>query len=196
MSTDGLLKLAVNTVTAPRDVARLLLAARLGREALVTAFALVVVLNALVFGISRALFTDGGVSIAVLDSPTAFMALQGASLGATILALTWAGRGLGGQGSYADIAVLMIWLQALRVLAQAITLLILPVSPLLGGVAVMAATALGVWIAVHFIDEAHALGSLVKSILVLVVGLLGMAIALSILLSAVGITPDRMTGYV
>lgn len=197
MRVDGFLRLAAQSVAAPRDVARLLLSIRPGADALLTGFALVVVLNALVFGLSRLLLPDGGVAGAgFLDSPFAFMALQAATLGATIAALTWAGRGLGGTGGFADLAVVMIWLQALRVLAQAVVLVVMPISAQLGAILVMAASALGVWIAVHFIDEAHALRSVLKAILVLIVGVVGMAIALSIVLSAIGITPDGVTGYV
>ena len=197
MRVDAFLRLAVQSVTAPRDVARLLLSIRPGAEALWTGFALVVVLNALVFGLSRLLLPDGGLTGAeVLDSPFAFMALQAATLAATIAALTWAGRGVGGSGGLADVAVVMIWLQALRVLAQAVVLVVMPISAFLGAVLVMTASALGIWIAVHFIDEAHALRSVLKAILVLVVGIVGMAIVLSIVLSAIGITPDGVTGYV
>ncbi|MGR3495813.1 YIP1 family protein [Citreimonas sp.] len=197
MRVDGFFRLAVQSVTAPREVARLLLSIRPGTDALATGFALVVVLNALVFGLSRLLFPDGGVTGAeVLNNPFAFMALQAATLAATIAALTWAGRGLGGTGGITDLAVVMIWLQALRVLAQAVVLVLMPISQFLGAVAVMVASALGIWIAVHFIDEAHELRSVLKAILVLIVGIFGMAIVLSIVLSAIGITPDGVTGYV
>ncbi len=81
-------------------------------------------------------------------------------------------------------------------LAQAVVLVLMPISQFLGAVAVMVASALGIWIAVHFIDEAHELRSVLKAILVLIVGIFGMAIVLSIVLSAIGITPDGVTGYV
>lgn len=52
MTLVGFLRLAFNTVSAPRDVARLLLAMNLPSQALWLAFALVIVLNTLVFSVS------------------------------------------------------------------------------------------------------------------------------------------------
>ncbi len=196
MTLNGFLTLALQSVTAPRDVARLLLSTRLSAEALATAFALVVVLNAIVFSASGILMPDAAGMSGILGSPVGFMAMQGTTLAVVIVLLTWTGRAFGGRGGYADVAVLMIWLQALRVLAQAGILVILLGSAVLGGLAVMAVTALGVWIAVHFIDEAHELGSLLKAVLVLVAGVLGMAFALSILLTTLGFTPEGVAAYV
>ncbi|NNU97871.1 YIP1 family protein, partial [Anoxybacillus sp. EFIL] len=52
MTLAGFLRLAVNTVTAPRDVARLLMAMNLPSQALWLGFALVIVLNTLMFSAS------------------------------------------------------------------------------------------------------------------------------------------------
>ena len=67
---------------------------------------------------------------------------------------------------------------------------------LLAGVLTMGATAVGVWIAVNFIDEAHELNGLLRALAVLILGVLAMAFGLSILLTMVGITPEGMTDYV
>lgn len=193
MTADGFLKLAAQSVTAPRDVARLLLSIRLNPEALWTAFALAVVLNGLVFALSAQIMPQASGLPVFLSNPLAFMAMQGASLGATILALTWVGRAMGGTGTVERVAVLLIWLQALRVLVQASLLLILPLSEALGALVQFAASALGVWIVVHFIDEAHELNNLLKSALALVFGVLGMALALSLILSLMGFGPQGLT---
>ncbi|MBV7393655.1 YIP1 family protein [Mameliella sediminis] len=194
MTLDGFLRLAAQSVTNPREVAALLLSIRPNREALWTAFALVVVLNALLF--SASILVDPSSVPPFLSSPVAFLVMQGGALAASILALTWVGRMFGGRAKVEEIALLLIWMQGLRVLVQAATLLLVPVSLSLAGLLTMVATGLGVWIAVNFIDEAHGLGGLLRALAVLVLGMLAMAFAVSILLTLAGVSPEGMSDYV
>tara|TARA_R100000750_G_C2329663_1_gene89663 strand:- start:65 stop:649 length:585 start_codon:yes stop_codon:yes gene_type:complete len=194
VTPEAFLKLALQSVTNPREVAALLLSIRPGREALWTAFALVVVLNALIF--SASLLMDPTGVPTLLSSPVMLLVLQGAALAGSILALTWAGRLFGGKARIEEIALLMIWMQALRILVQGALLLIIPVSLVLAGLGTMAATALGVWIAVNFLDEAHELGGPLRALAVLVLGMFAMAFAVSLLLTLAGVTPEGITGYV
>ncbi|WP_420325608.1 YIP1 family protein [Mameliella sp.] len=190
MTLDGFLKLALQSVTNPREVAALLLSIRPNREALFTGFALVVVLNALLYGLSILLDPTG--APAFIGGPVSFLVMQGLALAATILALTWMGRLFGGRARVEEVALLMIWMQGLRVLVQAATLLVVPLSLALAGLVTMAATALGVWIAVNFLDEAHELRSLLRALAVLVLGMLAMAFAVSLILTLAGVTPEGM----
>ncbi|SMX50109.1 YIP1 family protein [Maliponia aquimaris] len=190
MTLHGYLRLAWQSVTAPREVAALLLSIRPSREALWTAFALVVVLNALVFSISVAL-TPGAAPM-LLSSPAVFLVLQAVALAGSILAFTGIGRLMGGRGHIEEIALLMIWMQGLRVLVQAVVILLAPLSAMLAGVAIMLSTALGVWIAVNFLDEAHDLGGPLRALAVLVLGVLAMAFGLSLLLTLAGVSPEGM----
>ncbi|MBN7784079.1 hypothetical protein JYP51_04055 [Ponticoccus gilvus] len=190
MNPAGILSLAAQTVVSPRDVARLLLSIRPGAEALWTAFALVVVLNTLVFSASHLL---APVPVpGVLANPAVFAAMQAAVLASTIAALTWVGGLFGGTARLRDMALLLIWMQALRVLALALMALVLPLAPVLGTGVFMAITGLGLWILLNFIDEAHGLGSLLKAGAVAGLGLLAMAFALSIVLALAGVDPNGM----
>lgn len=194
MTLDGFLKLALQSVTNPREVAALLLSIRPSREALWTAFALVVVLNALIFSASLLMNPLGVPDF--LSSPVVFMTMQAGALAASILALTWTGRLFGGKARIEEIGLLLIWLQGLRVLVQIALLLIIPLSASLAGLGTMAATALGVWIAVNFIDEAHELGGPLRALAVLVLGMLAMAFAISILLTLAGVSPEGIADNV
>lgn len=194
MTLDGFLRLALQTVTNPREVAALLLSIRPRREALWTAFALVVVLNAMVFSGSLLLDPTGVPSL--LSNPVILLVLQGGALAGIILALTWTGRLFGGKARIEEIALLMIWMQGLRILIQGAMLLVIPISLTLAGLVTMAATALGVWIAVNFLDEAHGLGGPLRALAVLVLGMFAMAFAVSLLLTLAGVTPEGMTDYV
>jgi hypothetical protein len=192
MTVDGFLKLAWQSVTDPRDVARLLLSIRPGPEALWTAFALVVVLNALVFSSTQLLVPPQGPMPFMFGSPVGFIVTQAATLAGMIAAMTWTGRLLGGQGGMADVGILLIWMQGLRVLVQLILLVLMPLSGLLSGLVMMAASGAGLWILLNFIDEAHELGSLGRAAVVLVLGLLGLGFGLTLLLSLSGFNPEGM----
>ncbi|MGP6088882.1 YIP1 family protein [Antarctobacter jejuensis] len=194
MTIDGYLKLALQSVTNPREVAALLLSIRPNREALLTAFGLVVVVNTLVFS-SSVLLAPGTVP-AFLASPMVFLAMQAVVLAGSILGFTGVGRIMGGRGRLEEVALLMIWMQGLRVLVQIALLILTPLSPGLAGLATMAATALGVWILINFLNEVHELGSLIKAVAVMILGVLAMAFALSLLLAFAGVTPEGMTDYV
>mgnify|MGYP003132150875 FL=1 len=195
MTISGFLRLAAQTLTAPQEVARLLLALNLPREVLLTGFALVVVLNALLVGGMQAMGGTAG-AMPLGFGPGVMAALLAMMLAATIFFMTWAGRVVGGTGRMQDVAVLLIWLQALRALAQLGVALVAGLSGALAAILVMAALVAGLWIVVNFLDVAHGLNSPLKAILVLVLATVGLMLALTLLLPLLGITPDRMAGYV
>ncbi|WP_372893596.1 Yip1 family protein [Rhodosalinus sp.] len=179
MTTAALGQLAIETIRDPREAARRLLALDLPRSALWTALALVIVLNAAVYGLSNMLVPPpSDVPMAAL-SPVPFAAFLAAGLIGTIYALWYVGRALGGAGSLDDVMVLLVWLQALRLAVQAALLVLVPLSPVLSSLVVLAAAVIGFWILLNFVDMAHGYGSLLKS--------LG-AVALSVLALALGLT--------
>jgi len=192
----GFLRLAANTVTAPRDVARLLLAMNLPPQVLWIAFALVIVLNTLMFSVSMMLMPGTDAMGPVLASPTVFGAMLAVSVAALIGAVTICGRPLGGQATVGQIAILVIWLQALRVLMQGVVALVGPISVFLSGVVISAATVLGLWIFVNFIDVAHESGSLLRAGLILLLAVVGMMLGLSMVFSLLGISTGGLPGYV
>ncbi|MCC1491651.1 YIP1 family protein [Cognatishimia sp. F0-27] len=191
MTPQAFLSLALQTIMAPRDVARLLLSLNLGKDAVLTAFALVVALNAFVFQLTLIVSPTPGVA-GILAMPVAFAGIQAIVLGATIAAITWCGQAMGGTATMTQVAVLLTWLQALRVAVQAGLLLILPLSNYLAGMVMFVASALGLWILVHFIDEAHGFGRIGKAALVLLLAVTGMVLGLSMILSLSGATVTGM----
>lgn len=188
------LSLALQSITQPRQVARWLIDLRLSREALVTGFALVVVINSLLFGVSVLL--DPAPLPWFLARPAVYGGLQALSLIATLLGLYFGGRVLGGQASVQDITVLVIWMQILRALRQVLLLVLLPISAVLGGFLLSLTSVIGIWIMVSFVDEAHGFSNLLKSLGAIIIGLFGMAVVLSILLILLGIDPSGITANV
>ncbi|WP_439122443.1 YIP1 family protein [Marivita sp.] len=196
MTFAGFLRLAFNTVSAPRDVARLLLAMNLPSQALWLAFALVIVLNTLMFSASMMLVPGDDLFGPVLGSPTVFGAMLAVSVGALIVAVTLCGRPLGGRATYSQIGILVIWLQALRVLMQVVVALLGPISLFLSGIVISAASVLGIWIFVNFIDVAHEMGSLLRAGLILLLAVVGMMLGLSLIFSLLGVSTGGIPGYV
>ncbi|MCR9157118.1 MAG: YIP1 family protein [Rhodobacteraceae bacterium] len=196
MTLAGFLRLAVNTVSAPRDVARLLLAMNLPTQALWLAFALVIVLNTLMFSASLMLVPADDMFGPVLANPTVFGAMLAVSVAALIVAVTLCGRPLGGRAGYAQMAILVIWMQALRVLLQGLVAVVGPLSLFLSGILISAGSVLGIWIFVNFIDVAHETNSLLRAGLVLLLAVVGMMLGLSMIFSLLGVSTGGIPGYV
>ncbi|EPX85030.1 YIP1 family protein [Salipiger mucosus] len=195
MTPAGFLRLAMQTLVAPRDVARLLLSMNLSQEAILTAFGLVVVLNALVVGTMQAAGLGGG-AMPMLAGPVMLVFLLAAALSASILFMTWAGRPLGGTARAQDVALLLVWLQALRALVQVGVALVTVISGGLAALLVIAAMLAGLWITVNFLDVAHGFDNPLKALAVLILGGIGLVFALMFLLSLTGLTPDAMVAHV
>lgn len=179
-------QLAATTVRDPAEAARALLAQPVGRDVLWTALILAAVLNTLLFALSNILLPTPQAFPAFLNAPLAYFALVTMGLIAFIQFLTWVGRLMGGQAGFAEVMVLMVWLQYLRVLVQAAALVLVLIFPLLSLVLVVAATLAGLYILLHFISQAHRLTSLGRAAVVLILTMLAMAVALSVLIALVG----------
>jgi hypothetical protein len=186
MTLNGLFKLAVDSIGQPREVAHLLLAMRPSNTVLMEAFALMVTLNAVLFSLSVLAFPSEVELPVLFKWPFLFAAIQALVLGGTIAALTWTGRLFGGTGRIEDIAVLLIWMQALRVAVQAVMLVLSAVAPAASALLALGASGVGIWILLNFLDEAHGLGGLGKAFAVMFLGILGLGFALAILLTFTG----------
>ena len=196
MTPEAYLRLAWQSVIAPREVAQLLLSLRLGHEALLVSAALVLVLNTALVRAS-ALITPPDPAIApFVEQPLTFFMGLGGILALVALVLTWCGRALGGEGRIEDVGVLMIWLQGLRVLAQIVMLVLVPLAPALALVVSLGASAIGLWILVNFVAEAHRFETLGKAVFVLLLAVTGLALGMSFFFTLIGATASGMNGNV
>ena len=190
MTINGFFRLGAQTLTRPREVAALLVSLNLSREALWTAFALVIVLNALFFGLTQMVVPEGNVLVPVMQDPVMFGISQALTLAALILAITACGRPFDGTATVEQIAILVIWLQAWRAVLQGFVLLIAPASLFVSGIIVTAFTVVGVWIFLHFVDVAHGTSSLWRAGAVLLLAVVGMLLVLSMVFSLLGFSPS------
>ncbi|SDC86722.1 YIP1 family protein [Ruegeria marina] len=187
MTTSELRRLAWMSITDPASAARAVLEMKLERETLWLGFALAVVLNAFLHGLSNLAF--GPMTMPLPGMPISVVgygALMAGGLALTIAAVHRVGRWLGGQGSFQDVMALIVWMQLLLVAVQAVTLVLALTIPLLSALLALAANLVALYVFLHFIDQAHRLGSLMRAVGVLVLSVLAIAFALFILLSLVG----------
>jgi hypothetical protein len=186
MTTAALGELAIETIRDPQGAARRLLALKLPRNVLWTALALVIVLNAAVYGLSNLITPPPAeVPMAAL-APVPFAAFLAAGLIGTILGLWYVGRAIGGTGTLEDVMVLLVWLQALRLAVQAALLVLVPLSPVLSSLVVLAAAVIGFWILLNFVDVANGYGSLLKSFGAIALSVLALALGLTLLVTLFG----------
>ena len=187
-----LLRMARDTVADPRDGAKRLLDLDFPREALWTAFGLVLVLSLLVGGVMEALVgmsEAGGSNLAV-------GLFQGTMMLAAVFAIDRIGRACGGQGDFDGGLTLVVWLMFILLLVQVAQLLsillFLPVIALLLGVA---GIGLFFWLLTNFVAVLHGFSSLGRVFLGVLGAMLGISFALSLLFTMVGLEPTLLLGF-
>lgn len=169
------------SLTDPAGVARTLVGLNLPRNVLWTALLLMAALQSVLFALSNLVMPPEDLLPAVLSSPLRFFMLTAAMLALTVSAIYWVGRLMGGDGAFEDVLVVIVWMQVLRLLVQLVSLVLALAIPQLAVMLLVAASLVGIYILVHFIDQAHRLNSLAKSIGVLVLAMVALVVALSLL---------------
>jgi hypothetical protein len=186
MSVTSFSDLAILTIKNPAEAAQLLLSMNVPREALWTALALVAVLNGLLFDLSNRLVPGPSPLPEMFLMPVLYTILVAVGLFLTIYFLFWTGRLLGGTGSLDDIMLAILWLQGLRLVLMVVVLLFVLVMPLLSALLVFGASLYGLYILLHFVDQAHRLKSLGRSAGVLIASMLVIVLGLTLLVSLFG----------
>lgn len=185
--------LAVETVTAPRDAAERIMAFQPGRDWLWQALLVVVLLNALVFGVGNLISPPPAPLPPMMATPFLFALSMACGLVITVFAVFWTGAWLGGQGRLDDFLVLVTWLQVLRLFVQTVAVPLALVAPGLAVLGLMAVSVLGVWIFVNFIDVAHRFNNLFKAFGAVLLSGLGIVLGLILMLSIIGATSAGFT---
>ncbi|MFC3616503.1 Yip1 family protein [Lutimaribacter marinistellae] len=189
--------LAVTTVTDPASAARQIMAMEFPREVLWLALALAVVLNTTIQAAINVVFPPvDGMLPGVGTGLGAYAAIVGGGLILTIISLHRVGRWMGGQGTFNEVMALMVWMQFLRVVVQAASFVLLLTVPILSALLALAAALLGLYIFLHFIDQAHRLGSIWRAAGVLIVSVFAIAFVLFVLLSLAGAPITGSAAYV
>lgn len=182
----GLLR---ESVTAPRDAARRLIASDPPSEARWIAFALTVVLAAILSHLVRTAFplTDPPAWDALMNTPVKTAALQAVMTLLMAGIATQVGRMFGGQGEFADALLVVVWLQFVLVVFQAIQLVLLALLPPFSMLIGIAALVIFFWLLTQFVAALHGFTSGGRVFLGIVICFILAALLIGSLLVAVGI---------
>ncbi|MCB1368801.1 MAG: YIP1 family protein [Rhodobacteraceae bacterium] len=182
-----LLRLARATLSDPRAGARHIIALNLPRGILMQFYLLELVLSAMssvVFLTLAATPDQGAVPPDVAIFYTAFEGLIGLVIAFGTYRI---GQAFGGSGRFEHAFALIIWTQFILLCFSVLQIGVLVVLPPLTDVVSIAALALFFWLLVNFVAELHGFRSLGLVFVGIIASLVGLAILLSILLSALGL---------
>jgi hypothetical protein len=183
--------LLLRTLRDPQEAARRLLALDIPAEARWIAVLLVAVLAVISLDIALWMVPEAEPSIfSMLANPWLGMPLQVFSILTLAAVMTGAGRPLGGRGAYADALTLVVWIEFVMVVAQAVQIASMLVLPPLSLLVSITSLVLFIWLMVHFTAVLHGLTNLGQVVLALIVGFVAVVVLAAVVLAVLGITPQ------
>lgn len=189
-------QLVRDTLRDPKETATRIMAWNLDRGTLYMALIAVASVNAFLAS-APVILNPGGVDevmraampiLALLERPIMFFVIVAGTLIIMIQALFWAGRAMGGTGEMTEMMALIVWLQALRAVAQVIILLLSLVVPALGGLAALGLQLVAFWLFLHFISAALRFDSLFRAFGLLIAVAAGLFVGLMVILTLMGVS--------
>ena len=181
--------LLVQTIYAPAEAARAVIAMNLPREAAWMALAVAAILNTLVYftNISLVPLPDD-FWLPVIRTPFTYMVASFSLTTVMVFALFWTGRVLGGQGELPALVSLIAWMLCVQSLADVAFLVLFVFLPMLAGLFSLAAGLYGIWILINFITVAHGFPDKGRAVMTIFMSLVGLIVGLSLFLSVIGVT--------
>jgi hypothetical protein len=204
LTAPALSALTMLSLSNPKEAAQQIIGAGFRRDVLWSFLVLVSVANAVLVWLSNVLTGPTPEQIEqmpikipeIVFSPLfAFVFLAGA-LVIMVHALYWLGAAIGGKGSLDNMLSVLVWLQCLRMISQVVLLVLLLSVPTAAGLFGLAVSILSIWILVHFVNEATGLGSLFKTVGVLLSALVGIILGLSFILTVTGLATMGIDAHV
>ena len=180
--------LALQTLREPNEAAAIVLDWNLPKEALWTAIALVSVVVTLLSALSNIVLPVPEPLNVLVANPFIYFVIAAGGFVATVYAVYWTGRLMGGQGRIEDLMVLLLWLQALRAAGQALVLVCLLVAPFLASFLVLFIAIATFWIFLNFVSIGLQFNSLLRAFVATLIGAVALVVGLSLLLSLLGIS--------
>lgn len=185
------------SLQAPAKAARHVIDLRTPRDVLWTLLALACAINAILFFLSDTLTPPPPPDLeelmlalpAFMKSPILVFVFSAAGMVLMIHLLHWVGALMGGTGSLGDMISAFVWMQFLRMLAQAGGIVLLLVSQPIAGLYGLIVMVMSLWISVNFINEGANLGSLLKTVGLFLIVSFGFIFGLSLFLAVTGLVP-------
>ncbi|MBR9764273.1 MAG: YIP1 family protein [Rhodobacteraceae bacterium] len=172
------LDLARESVLNPRLGAARLMLMPLPDAALPLTLALLAVLNGIVYGLI--------LSPVVVLSPVLLALISGAIIWLSAWLLTLVGARLGGHGQFPALLRMVLWLQAIRLVAQVALVLLSALVPPLAPMVGMAAGVWGLYMMVCFVTEAHGFPTRWKAVAALAAVFVLTLVLASLLVAMIG----------
>lgn len=185
LSLPHLLSMARFTLQSPRQGARMVIEADVPVPARWVALVLAAILSALLAHVSFGLMPAEvrGQMGQSMQNPVGTAAFQAALMLVVAHLMHWVGRWFGGKGSFADALMLMVWLQFILLVLQAIQIIVQVVLPPLTDVVAMLSVVIFLWLITNFIAELHGFSSIGKTFLGVLGVMLALGFALALLLA-------------
>ena len=104
----------------------------------------------------------------------------------TIYALLGMGRLFGGTGTLEDIMVVMVWFKAIQIACKLVAMVLGLFAPILEALMVLAASGIGIYMFVNFINQVHRFDSIGRTLVVIVLAMLAVLLGFSLFVVLVG----------
>jgi len=158
-----ILALAGLTLLDPKKAAATVLRMPLGRPILTEALLLVAILSVLVAAVTNAIDPPPhNLMTQLFSNPLLATIIQAALLFLTVLSVFLIGRSFGGTGSFDDTLRVMVWLQFVSILLQAVEVPFYFLDPGLASMITFATAIFVTWLTANFIAVLHGFKSLLK----------------------------------
>ncbi|SPH17936.1 hypothetical protein DEA8626_01465 [Defluviimonas aquaemixtae] len=179
------------TIRNPQGAARRLIALDPPMEARWIGLFLVTILALLITRVAILTMPTGTEPqfFAMLAHPWLGIPLQAGSMVVMAAGIAGGGRIFGGTGRFADALLLVVWLQVMLTLLQAVQFFALLILPPLGALIAFAAIGVFLWFLVHFTAALHDFTNLPLVFFGLLVGFVTLVVALAVLLMLLGVSP-------
>lgn len=193
--------LVIETVRAPHDAAKRVLALKLPVNWLWSALILMCVLNSIVYSISLQLNPPRSPEElmfipAAFQSPVLFALFLMCAVSLMVFALHRVGAWMEGQGTQQDILTVITWMQVLRLLLQAVVLILSLVAPAFGALLVLVASVWGIYILAAFVNVAHQYDNIGKAVGVMLLSFFAVVAGASLILGLISPSLPGVPGNV
>ncbi|SFG06485.1 Yip1 domain-containing protein [Palleronia marisminoris] len=189
-----LVRLATETLRAPRPTFAALRSLDLPRQALWEALLLVVVISVILAETGNLVlvaFSGEGPDAPQFLSPFAFGAIQLFILALSVLLIDRIGRAMGGHGRIEDAILAVTWLQFVMICLQIVQTLFLFTLPGIAGLILIGGLILFLYLLTAFVAELHGFESQARVFAMIFFVMMGVALGLSFILTLLGVTVPR-----
>lgn len=189
-------QLVIETLARPRDAAGRVLA-NLPEVPVLIEAAIAVTCSGLVMAHIVGLLSPGAmdpVTESVLRNPLAGAVFQFAALLGIVGVTVAMGRMFGGVGEFRGALALTVWLNAVMLVLQVVQIGLMIVLPPLAPIVALAALLWAIWAFAGFVAELHGFQNQAVVLGGVLLGMVGLFVALSILMAMLGLTPPQGAG--